>query len=125
MDLDLARKLLGVDGSDPQALDAAWHTRRNQILQQWPQVDGDPKPSQETSPETSMETREHDALLANLDRAHSVLRQAAEMSTRQPETIEGTGRSKTRDIWLGVVFGLLATLVLLTLIAWLAGRLDL
>lgn len=109
MDIDLARKLLGVDGSDAQTLEAAWSARRHQILQQRRLGD-------------AAEVDERNALLANLDRARAVLKDAAHISARSSTRAGGADYMAMREIWLGAAFGILASALLLILIAWLTGH---
>lgn len=116
MDIDLARKLLGVDGSNLLTLETAWHDRRNQILQQ--QLTG-----------SEAEIREHEALLANLDRARQVLQEAAamaEVAETDPEAAHTNRRTPTiaTGIWLGVIAGVAVATALIVLIAALAGHLH-
>ena len=113
MDTELARKLLGVDGSNLLMLDTAWHHRRSQILEQQAQAGSE------------AEAAEFEALLANLDLARAVLKDAAERANREmTDPADRTLQLALNKTWLAVIAGLtlgsLIAAALLLFIAWLA-----
>lgn len=115
MDIDLARKLLGVDGSNLLTLETAWHDRRTQILQQ----------RELTSNEA--EILEYEALLANLDRARQVLQEAAAAADEDTVYSDSSGRPLpvvATAAGIGVAAGLAIAAAIIALIAALTGHLP-
>lgn len=115
MDTELARKLLGVDGSNLLMLETAWHHRRTQILEQQVQSDSE------------AEIAEQDALLANLDLARAVLKDAAKTMSREPTYANGPAfplniHTTWLNVIIGVAVGTVAAAAIIAFIAWLAGH---
>lgn len=114
MDTELARKLLGVDGSNLLMLETAWHHRRTQILEQQAQAGSE------------AEAAEQQALLDNLDLARAILKQAAEKTSRErPTPGRPPFRLATSATWRGVIIGVplgaVVALAIVVLIVRLAG----
>ena len=118
MDTELARKLLGVDGSNLLMLETAWHHRRTQILEQQAQAGSE------------AEAAEQQALLDNLDLARAILKQAAEKTSRERPTpdrppfrlaISATWRGVIIGVIIGVPLGAVVALAIVVLIVRLAG----
>lgn len=114
MDIELARKLLGVDGSNLLMVETAWHHRRTQILEKQLQANSE------------AEAAEQQALLDNLDLARAVLKNAAakthrdRISTDRPPfrlAISDTGLA----VLVGIVLGVVVALAIVALIVLLAA----
>ena len=114
MDIELARKLLGVDGSNLLMLETAWHHRRTQILEQQAQAGSE------------AEAAEQQALLDNLDLARAVLKQAAEKASRERLPADRPPfRLAINETWrsviIGITVGAVVALAMVALIVRLAG----
>ena len=114
MDTELARKLLGVDGSNLLMLETAWHHRRTQILEQQAQAGSE------------AEAAEQQALLDNLDLARAILKQAAEKTSRERPTPDRPPfrlaiSATWRGVIIGVPLGAVVALAIVVLIVRLAG----
>ena len=115
MNIELARKLLGVDGSNQLMLETAWHHRRTQIL--------------EAQTDSDAEAAEKEALLDNLDLASAVIKDAtASASREQPAINDGPLHLNMNDTWRNVMIGLatgtVVAITVIVFIAWLTGHLG-